>query len=215
MNPSHSSRSPSASRRSPWAASASSIPDSTDVAGVHERLGIGDPCVPAIENDPTFASFPRISGRHRGPEPHLHLGRVPREPLSWPGLVPYGDLASGGCQTPRVRRCALPAPMASRLSVPTGGPPTRVLLLPVRERRGPNGRRGSYCPCGAGFTCKDLVAFVPGEEKLSGSYCVKDSVPVTAGASCTRSCRPSSATPASDRARALARLRGLVEAPFA
>ena len=32
-------------------------PDSTDVAGVHERTGIGDPCVPAIENDTTFASF--------------------------------------------------------------------------------------------------------------------------------------------------------------
>lgn len=166
-------------------------PDSTEVVGVHERPGIGDPCVPAIENDPTFASFHEsqvvIEDRSRACASGVCLVNHFRGRVS----CPYGDLASGGCQTPRgdLVRPAGPDGVEPQC---TDRRAADAVYCSCRcaNAEGRTDDGGSYCPCGAGFACQPLVAFVPGEEKLAGSYCVKDSVPVTAKSACTRTCSP-------------------------
>lgn len=166
-------------------------PDSTEVVGVHERTGIGDPCVPAIENDPTFASFHEsqvvIEDRSRACSSGVCLVNHFRGRVS----CPYGDLASGGCQTPR-GDVVRPAGSDGVEPQCTDRRAADAVYCSCRcaNAEGRTDDGGSYCPCGAGFSCQPLIAFVPGEEKLAGSYCVKDSVPVTAKAACTRTCSP-------------------------
>lgn len=168
-------------------------PDSTDVPGVHERLGIGDPCVPAAESDPRFASFHEaevvIEDRSRSCTSGVCLVNHFRGRVS----CPYGDLTSGGCLTPSGEPVRPPGvdgvePQCSdRRAADAVYCSCRCANAEGRTDDG-----GSYCPCGAGFSCKDIIALVPGAEELAGSYCVKDSVPVTAESSCKRSCSPSS-----------------------
>lgn len=173
-------------------------PDNSTVAGLQQGEGLGEPCVPEMESDPTFASFHESEVAIETHSPSCRSGVCLINHFRGRVSCPYGDLASGGCKTP-----------SGETVTPLGGgvepqcTDRRAADAVYCSCRCANGEGrtddgASYCPCSAGFACKPLVALVPGEEALAGSYCVKADVPTTASSACTRSCSSSSPGDACD-----------------
>lgn len=142
--------------------------------------GVGEPCVPHDENNPSFSGFSAeevsIENGTRACQTHTCLinkfqGRV---------SCPYGATGTGDS-------CPLPG------TDPTSDDPTdkvKVAVAPQlvdrREDQGvycscrcanADGRiddGASYCACPAGFNCEQLVQDIGfGSESIAGGYCVK------------------------------------------
>lgn len=169
--------------------------------------GIGDPCVPEQEYDPTFLGFDKgevnIESRSFQCRTRLCLvnhfqGRV---------SCPYGQ-GKGGEAPPGGKHCTIPggetaiegAKTESGEYVDTN---KRSEVRPqCLDRKADsavycscrcadiNGQRPSdqtFCDCPDGFTCERLVTSIgQGNEGLTGSYCVKKGTEYDPATSCTQ-----------------------------
>ena len=162
-------------------------PDGAEPAGVTTRADIGAPCVPAIEDEPSFGGFNErevaIETKSRSCSSGVCLVNHFRGRVS----CPYGEATKGGCRTPR--GIAVDAGSFSAVEAQCADRRPEVAVHCSCRCANALGRTddgASYCACGAGFVCESLIAPVPGEDALAGSYCVRAAaLPSTCGASCS------------------------------
>ena len=163
-----------------------------------QSTGVGDPCMPEQEYDPTFAGFVEqevsIEGESFQCQTRLCLvnhfqGRV---------TCPYGQDATGNAD----RRSTATAARASRRACPrpvdrSGSTaqrragrrherrtvlpqctertrPDRLLLVPLRGHRRTQTDGANFCNCPSGFSCTQLVSSLgAGRPGPDGAYCIK------------------------------------------
>jgi len=159
-------------------------PESGAPVGVSSPLGIGDPCVPSLEKQPGFPGFHEdevaIETSSRSCRTGVCLVNHFRGRVS----CPYGGSPPGSCATPGgagVGRESFVEPQCVER-------PAKLAVHCSCRCANAMGRTddgGSYCACGEGFVCESLVAPIPGEEAIAGSYCVRAEART---ATCRRSC---------------------------
>ena len=162
----------------------------TEASGVSERSGIGDPCVPEVEKEPRFSNFR---------ETEVTIENKSRSCASGVCLVnhfrgrvgcPYGQASSSGqCKT-QDGRDVLGDENGGIDAQCTNRRATDAVYCSCRckNAQGRTDDGASYCPCGAGFACENLIDPVPGEEAIAGGYCVKVGTKYDAKRGCSQSC---------------------------
>ena len=160
-----------------------------------QSTGIGDPCTPEQEYDPTFAGFVEQEVSTEGEsfqcQPRLCLvnhfqGRV---------SCPYGQNASGKPISPAQQACVTPG-IGSAVTGPLNGanmpvdPMVGETVKPQCTDRTAdktvycscrcadiNGTQngGNFCNCPDGFACTQLVSSLSAatDQGLTGAYCIK------------------------------------------
>jgi hypothetical protein len=161
---------------------------------------VGATCTPSIEGLPTFSGFgvQEISVEENNPTCASGLCLVNH----FQGLTtcPYGQDVQGhppagqaACTTPGTHETVKPAPTAAVPAWCTDRPPTTAVTCSCRcaNAAGKTDDGATYCTCGNGFTCTQLVTPVSsGNPQLAGAYCVASGTAYDPAASCATTCDP-------------------------
>jgi hypothetical protein len=164
-----------------------------------QSTGVGDPCTPEREYDPTFAGFVEQEVSTEGEsfqcESRLCLvnhfqGRV---------SCPYGQDSNGNAIPPATQPCFTPG-----IGTPVTGPVPadnagKAVSPQCTDRTADktvycscrcadiNGTQanGNFCNCPDGFTCTQLVSSLSAasDQGLTGAYCIKNGTQFGSGAS--------------------------------
>jgi hypothetical protein len=165
---------------------------SAGLVGCPSTEGVGDPCVPEDEYDPTFSGFSvdqvNVESRSFSCQTRICLvnhfrGRV---------TCPYGQVQATATKCEDPAQCQPGSPdFDISCRIPGGDGKTvdtrvAVAVAPqIQERKtddavycscrcdGPD-KGARYCSCPNGFTCEKLVEDINlGKGQLAGSYCIK------------------------------------------
>lgn len=167
--------------------------------------GLGDPCMPAQERDPTFSSFTEREVSLETDSPGCLTGVCLVNHFRGRVSCPYGQAADGSAPN----GASSPCHAAGSVEPVTGAPGDRVgaRVLPQCADRtaekavycscrcaNADGRTddgSNYCPCSEGFECKALVARIGiRDDALAGSYCIKKGSAYAADSACSADCDP-------------------------
>lgn len=176
-------------------------------SGEASSEGVGNPCVPTVESDPTFSAFDekevnletgspscgtgiclinhfrgRVSCRYgQGPD-----GSVP--PGASPCIAPGKNTQVTGGTDPR-RKAAVPPQCVDRTADKTVYCSCRCANVQARTDDG-----ASYCACPGGFECTQLVTSIGASgNDIAGSYCVKSGTVFDKNTACNQGdCNPAS-----------------------
>ncbi|WP_394827184.1 hypothetical protein [Pendulispora albinea] len=159
--------------------------------GCNETAGVGDPCRPEREYDPTFTGFnvDEVNVESKSYQCQTRLCLVNH----FQGRVscPYGQKIDGTGNGEKGSPCVLPGTASSPV---TGSPDPKVgkkVDPQIKERNpekavycscrcanadGKDDDGANYCKCPDGFTCEQLVQSIGAisSEQLAGGYCVKN-----------------------------------------
>jgi hypothetical protein len=160
-----------------------------------QSTGIGDPCVPEKEYDPTFAGFVEQEVSTEGESFQCQTRLCLVNHFQGRATCPYGQNAMGLPTPPATQACATPGiaqPVTGPLN--SAGQPVDAVAgksVPPQctERTKDqtvycscrcadiNGTQngGNFCTCPDGFTCTQLVSSISaqGDQGLTGAYCIK------------------------------------------
>ncbi|HOU89701.1 MAG TPA: hypothetical protein PLU22_01585, partial [Polyangiaceae bacterium] len=137
--------------------------------------GVGDPCLPSLEQDPGFSGFgTREVSVERG-APGCPTGVCLVNHFQGRVSCPYGQSAEEVQSEPA---CFVPGDRAEAVAVPVSPQlearrPNGAVYCSCRCA-GPNGSRdGDYCDCPSEFECAPVVEDWGGESSaIAGSYCI-------------------------------------------
>jgi hypothetical protein len=157
-----------------------------------KQSGVGDPCIPEREYDPTFNGFNEMEvytesrsfqcqtrlclvnhfrGRLSCPYGQTVMGAAPSggdKPCSLPGKTCDPNDKSG-CVTGREKSAEVPAQCANHR-----GDKAVYCSCRCANASGRTDDGASYCSCPDGYACKQLVSPTGlSDEGLVGAYCVK------------------------------------------
>lgn len=172
-----------------------------------KATGVGDPCVPEQEYDPTFNGFSEkevnVESKSFQCQTRLCLVNHFRGRVS----CPYGQGKDGSGPAP-ANACSVPG---STTKI-TGSDPQNQALVQAQcldrvtdkavycscRCKNVNGNTddgANYCTCPDGFDCANLVSSIgAANEGLTGYYCIKHGTDYNANGSCTKgSCDPNAA----------------------
>ena len=173
-----------------------------------KATGVGDPCTPEQEYDPTFNGFDEaevnVESKSFQCQTRLCLvnhfrGRV---------TCPYGQDTSGNPPS-GAQACATPGSGGKELI--TGNPQDtkkqKLVEAQCTDRTADkavycscrcadvNGNtpssEGNFCKCPDGFSCSQLVTSIgQGDTGLTGAYCIKDKTAYDSTTACAATCDP-------------------------
>ncbi len=159
--------------------------------------GVGDPCIPEDEYQPTFAGYKQtevnIESRSFQCETRLCLVNHFQGRTSCPyGQAPY----TSGADPADGRKCRIPGGSAdafvgASVTVPRGcqnRPKGDAVYCSCRcDGPDPNSK---YCDCPSGYECTPLLKDIGlGAKELAGSYCVKAGTVFQPPGTCAPECR--------------------------
>jgi len=143
--------------------------------------GVGDPCIPEDEYDPTFPGYQATETNVESQSFQCETRTCLVTNFQGRVSCPYGQDgpgASPGCYipgTPKSNATQIQAQVSSQLK--NRRPDDAVYCSCRCDGPDPAAR---YCDCPSGFTCQKLVQDIgKGHAQLSGSYCVKEGSVVT------------------------------------
>ncbi len=156
-------------------------------------VGVGDPCTPAQERDPTFLGFDEKEVNLETKSPACATGVCLVNHFRGRVSCPYGQAADGTaasgampCTTPDTHAAVDKKQVAAQCIDRTA---TKTVYCSCRCAN-VNGRKddgGSYCACGDGFTCTPLVTAIgAGNDDITGSYCIKMNTAYDAATACNQ-----------------------------
>jgi hypothetical protein len=185
-----------------------------------QATGIGDPCTPEQEYDPTFAGFDEkevnVESKSFQCQTRVCLANHFRGRVS----CPYGQDTSGAAppmaRSPNDMHCVVPGtsipidPTLDPNGNPLNPPPKsgKAVQAQCTDRNtdkavycscrcanvdGNTGDGANYCKCPDGYTCAQLVTSIgAGDTGLTGGYCIKNGTNYDPNNACAQSCDPSS-----------------------
>jgi hypothetical protein len=160
-----------------------------------QSTGIGDPCTPEKEYDPTFAGFVEQEVSTEGESFQCQTRLCLVNHFQGRATCPYGQDAMGHAIPPAANGCVTPGitqPVTGPLN--TNGKPVDATIgekvQPQCTERTKdqtvycscrcadiNGTQngGNFCTCPSGFSCTQLVSSISaaGDQGLTGAYCIK------------------------------------------
>jgi len=172
-------------------------------------VGVGDPCTPEQEYDPTFNGFDEqevnVESKSFQCQTRLCLVNHFRGRVS----CPYGQ-DKGGNAPAGASACTVPGTKDPITGNPADTKKGESVPAQCKDRiaanavycscrcanvNGKTDDGGNYCSCPDGFSCTQLVSSIGlGNEGLTGAYCVKDNTKYDRNAgACAASCDPTSA----------------------
>jgi hypothetical protein len=161
-----------------------------EVATRYSDAEIGAPCIPAIESEASFRGFDIGEVSVELPNPTADPGQLVCLADHFRGRVtcPYGQDASG-CTTPDGNAVVgeVDAQCTDRRAADVVTWSCRCANADGRTDDG-----ASYCSCGDGLTCTQLVTPLPGDD-TGGAYCIKTGTDYAPSSSCSKTCDPTSA----------------------
>jgi hypothetical protein len=177
-----------------------------------QSTGIGDPCTPEKEYDPTFAGFVEQEVSTEGESFQCQTRLCLVNHFQGRATCPYGQNAAGMGNAPATAGCVTPG-IQTKVTGPLnaqGKPVDMTIGMAVQpqctERTKDqtvycscrcadiNGSQagGNFCNCPDGFTCTQLVSSISaaGDQGLTGAYCIKTGTQFdsTSGASTCTTC---------------------------
>jgi hypothetical protein len=164
--------------------------------------GVGDPCVPEQEFDPTFLGFSQkqvnVESKSFQCQTRLCLVNHFRGRVS----CPYGQTATGGGISSEA--CVLPGSANGGVDGTPNSPEGKRVdpqcLNRVADKtvycscrcansKGATDDGANYCACPDGFQCEQLVDPTgQGNEGLTGGYCIKQNTKYDPSVDCTGDC---------------------------
>lgn len=161
--------------------------------------GVGDPCTPEDEYQPTFAGYSEteanIESRSFQCETRLCLVNHFRGRVSCPYGQPDPNDPSSAFPD-ETYRCHIPGTTdeADRITVQVRAQLTKRTAADAVYcscRCGGDDPNAKYCDCPSGYSCTELLKDIGlGSKELAGSYCVKEGTQydpnATAGTQCER-----------------------------
>jgi len=173
--------------------------------------GVGDPCTPEQEYDPSFTGFDEkeVNVESKSFQCRTRICLVNH--FRGRASCPYGQSVDG-VQPDKAKPCVIPgtdAKVTGLVPDPATGAPVfrdtkKKALVPAqcRDRAADkavycscrcadiNGEKPSgqaFCDCPDGFACRPLVTSIgQGNEGLTGSYCIKDSTEFNKDTACNQ-----------------------------
>lgn len=150
---------------------------------------IGEPCAPAIEDNATFVEFSAQEVSVELPSPDADPGVLVCLVDHFRGRTtcPYGG---GDCETKSgaVVQGEVDAQCKDRRAASAVTWSCRCA-----NAAGATDDGATYCACGAGLDCAQLVLPVgPLDSNISGAYCIPANIEYDAFAACVSSCDPNS-----------------------
>jgi len=170
--------------------------------------GVGDPCTPGLEFDPSFLGFDANSVTTESNSYQCRTRLCLVNHFQGRTTCPYGQDTTGVAPPGASSACTIPGSSESVTGLKTpndsasfADPIKKALVQPQCKDRSPdravycscrcadiNGERPSnqtFCECPDGFTCRLLVTSTGiGNEGLTGSYCVKNDTEFNRDTSC-------------------------------
>ncbi len=176
-----------------------------EVASRYSDAKIGAPCAPAVESDPTFTGFDVQEVAVELPSPNADPGQLVCLVNHFRGRAtcPYGQDEQGEPPAGATACTTLDgnAVMGKQSSARVDAQCTDrhaadVVTWSCRcaNALGTTDDGATYCSCGDGLTCAQLVVPVPGSDAVSGAYCIKTGTAYLPSSSCHETCDPISAT---------------------
>jgi hypothetical protein len=160
-----------------------------------QSTGIGDPCTPEKEYDPTFSGFVEQEVSTEGESFQCQTRLCLVNHFQGRATCPYGQDSMGNAISPAMNACSTPGiPTPVTGPVNKDGTPVDATLgkkvLPQCTERTKdqtvycscrcadiNGTQngGTFCNCPDGFTCTQLVSSLSAssDQGLIGAYCIK------------------------------------------
>jgi hypothetical protein len=161
-----------------------------------QSSGVGDPCTPEQEYDPTFAGFAKEEVSTEGESFQCQTRLCLVNHFQGRVSCPYGQDTMGnpinanGLVSPATAGCVTPG-INSPVTTPTPDPVTGFGVNPQCTERTAdktvycscrcadiNGTQqgGNFCKCPSGFSCTQLVSSLSAmsDQGLTGAYCIKD-----------------------------------------
>jgi len=171
-----------------------------------KQTGVGDPCTPEQEYDPTFNAFKEsevnVESKSFQCQTRLCLVNHFRGRVS----CPYGQDQSGGPPA-GAKACVVPGSDQTVTGDPVRDPKLGATVQPqCLDRKSANavycscrcanvdGKTddgANYCTCPDGFSCTQLVTkLFASDVGLTGAYCIKASTAYDRATACSTSCDP-------------------------
>jgi hypothetical protein len=159
-----------------------------------QSTGIGDPCTPEKEYDPTFAGFVEQEVSTEGESFQCQTRLCLVNHFQGRATCPYGQDTMGHAISPAIAACVTPGinqPVTGPLvnGMPVDAMTGNKVLPQCTERTKDqtvycscrcadiNGTQngGTFCNCPDGFTCTQLVSSLSAssDQGLTGAYCIK------------------------------------------
>jgi hypothetical protein len=160
---------------------------------------IGASCTPSVEGLPTFAGFGAQEVSVEDNNPTCASGVCLVNHFQGLTSCPYGQDAQGdppagqaACLTPGTNEPVKPAPTSAVPPWCTDRTPAVAVTCSCRcaNADGKTDDGATYCACGGGFTCTQLIAAVAPNSQLAGAYCVANATAYDPAASCGATCDP-------------------------
>jgi hypothetical protein len=169
--------------------------------------GVGDPCVPEQEYDPTFLGFnvQEVNVESKSFQCQTRLCLVNH----FQGLVscPYGQDSQGN-PPPGAKTACLTPGIQQKVTGNPADPKTGATVQPTCADRtadkavycscrcanvdGQTNDGANYCTCPDGFKCTPLVSSIgAADQGLTGSYCIKTGTEYDPNKSCGSECEAS------------------------
>jgi len=159
------------------------------IANRYSNAQIGQPCVLAVEDQASFTGLSAQEVTIELPNPTADPGQIVclADHFQGRATCPYGQESNGGACT-----------------TPMGQPVAGTVLPQCADRRaadvvtwscrcanaaGHTDDGASYCSCGSGLACTQLISPIPGDE-TAGAYCIRAGTDYSAFASCSVQCDP-------------------------
>ncbi len=177
-----------------------------------KATGVGDPCVPEQEYDPTFSGFSELEVNVESKSFQCQTRLCLVNHFKGRVTCPYGQSSTGEAPT-GAEKCATPAGVPVDGLDKDGNAVDSKKLATVEpqctDRRADNAVYCScrcanvdgktddgakYCSCPDGFACEQLVTSIGATDTgLTGAYCIKSGTKFDRNNNCAKSCDPTSA----------------------
>jgi hypothetical protein len=176
------------------------------------QTGVGDPCIPEQEYDPTFQGFSpkevNVESRSFQCQTRVCLANHFQGRVS----CPYGQDLNGAGPSPETTGCIVPGssppePVTGNADPTVAGgkivqpqcvdrTADKAVYCSCRCADAPGtSTGGTLCSCPDGFQCAQLVTPIGDQdEQLAGGYCIKTGTAYNTANSCVSTCVASSAT---------------------
>jgi hypothetical protein len=164
-----------------------------------QSTGIGDPCTPEQEYDPTFVGFDEHEVSTEGESFQCQTRLCLVNHFQGRVSCPYGQDSAGKSSAPATNACVTPG-FPSPITGPTDVTPLDPTVKPQCAERTAdktvycscrcadiNGATtgGNFCTCPDGFACTQLVSSLSAmsDQGLTGAYCIKNNTAFGNGSS--------------------------------